>query len=355
MTCGTSAMGYKRYCCDNKSCTHSKVICFSCKSRFCNSCGQKATEQWITQQGEILPDCQYRHLTFTMPDVFWEVFKLNRQLLNSLFSIAANTLLYFSKKKKLTIGMFVALHTYGRQLNFNCHIHLSLAATALNEHGDLKTFNFPFKSLMGMWRYGIITLLRQNFDLLILPEYLSDEIKGYQDWTRYLDGQYIRTWQVHIAKKTSHKKHTQNYLGSYLKKPPIAASRLKAFHNEDITIEYHDHRDNRKKALVLSQKELLLRLLSHIPEKFFKMIRYFGYLSNRRRGELLPKVHRQLGQRIAVLTRLSYAAMMKGLLRVDPFKCILCGGRVVFNHFEAGMGLRKLVLNVKMLVLQKQI
>ena len=235
------------------------------------------------------------------------------------------------------------------------HIHLSLAAVGLTEHGDLKTFNFPFKSLMSMWRYGIITLLRQNFNLLILPEDLSDKIKDYQDWTRYLDGQYTRTWQVNIAKKTSHKKHTQNYLGSYLKKPPIAASRLKAFHNEDVTIEYHDHRDNRKKALVLSQKELLLRLLSHIPEKFFKMIRYFGYLSNRRRGYLLAKVHRQLGQRLPALISLTYAGMMKGLLRVDPFKCILCGGRMVFNHFEAGMGLRKLVLNVKTLVLQKPI
>jgi hypothetical protein len=70
---------------NNKNLTQVVVSRFSCKSRFCNSCGQKATEQWITQQGEILPDCQYRHLTFTMPDVFWEVFKLNRQLLNSLF------------------------------------------------------------------------------------------------------------------------------------------------------------------------------------------------------------------------------------------------------------------------------
>jgi hypothetical protein len=254
MACGTSRMGYKRYCCSNKSCTHSKVVSFSCKSRFCNPCGQKATEQWITKQGEILPDCQYRHLTFTMPDVFWDVFKLNRKLLNSLFSIAANTLNHFAKKKKLTIGLFVALHTYGRQLNFNCHIHLSLAEFALNQYGDLKKFNFPFKELMAMWRYGVIDLLRQKFDSLILPEHLSDKISDYQDWNKYLDGQYNRFWQVDIAKKTSHKKHTQNHLGSYLKKPPIAASRLKEFHNEEITIEYHDHRDNRKKHLFLARK-----------------------------------------------------------------------------------------------------
>jgi hypothetical protein len=162
---------------------------------------------------------------------------------------------------------------------------------------------------MAMWRYGVIDLLRQNFESLILPEHLSDKISDYQDWTRYLDGQCNRFWQVDIAKKKSHKKHTKNYLASYLKKPPIAASRLKDFHNENITIEYHDHRDNRKKALILRQKELLLRLLSHIPEKFFKMIRYFGYLSNRRRGELLPKVHKQLGQEVPDLIPLIPSAL----------------------------------------------
>ncbi|MCP4485487.1 MAG: transposase [Flavobacteriaceae bacterium] len=232
MACGSSAMGYKQYFCENKDCSHSKIICFSCKSRFCNSCGQKATEQWITKQGEILPDCKYRHLTFTMPDVFWEIFKFNRQFLNNLFSLAADTLLHFADIKKLTIGMFVALHTYGRQLNFNCHIHLSLAEFGINKHGDLKNFSFPFQKLMGMWRYGVINLLRQNFELLTLPTHLSKKITNYQDWTRFLNGQYNRSWQVHIAKKTSHKKHTQNYLGSYIKKPPIAASRLKNIHNE---------------------------------------------------------------------------------------------------------------------------
>jgi hypothetical protein len=52
---------------------------------------------------------------------------------------------------------------------------------------------------------------------------------------------------------------------------------------------------------------------------------------------------------------ITYATMMKSMLKVDPFKCILCGGRMVFNHFEAGMKLRGLVLNLKSFVLQKTI
>ncbi|WP_413463607.1 transposase, partial [Aliivibrio fischeri] len=43
--------------------------------------------------------------------------------------------------------------------------------------------------------------------------------------------------------------------------------------------------------LILTAKELICRLIEQIPDKHFKMIRYYGFLSNRRRGEALPKVY----------------------------------------------------------------
>ncbi len=42
----------------------------------------------------------------------------------------------------------------------------------------------------------------------------------------------------------------------------------------------------------LTQRELVARLKQHIPEKFFKMVRYFGFLANRVCGEKLPQVYR---------------------------------------------------------------
>ncbi len=56
------------------------------------------------------------------------------------------------------------------------------------------------------------------------------------------------------------------------------------------------------------------------------MIRYFGFLSNRRRGEILPKVYDALGTVPKDSPEmLGYAAMQKGDVKVDPFECILCG------------------------------
>ena len=217
-----------------------------------------------------------------MPNQFWDIFKRNRWLLKDLFPLAANTLLSLAKARKLTIGIFSALHTYGRKINFNCHIHLSLAEYGIDKNENLKKFSFKFDLLVGQWRYGIINVLRKHYDSLDLPQELGEEGKNLQSWNAFLNIQYNRYWNVDVAKKTSHKAHTAKYLGSYVKKPPVAASRLAHYHA--VTFRYLGHNTKTNKYLTLTQTEMMLRILSHVPEKHFKMIRYFGFLSTRLRG-----------------------------------------------------------------------
>ena len=152
-----------------------------------------------------------------MPKAFWLIFQYNRALLNHLFSLTANTLIKLARKRGLTVGIFEALHAYGRQINFNCHIHLSIAAFSLNHKGKLKPFPFKFDLLMRQWRYGVINLLRTYYPVLILPPEVEEEGNSPQFWTAFLDRNYNSHWNVNIAKNTTHKAHTTKYLGSYVK------------------------------------------------------------------------------------------------------------------------------------------
>ncbi|QGP66567.1 hypothetical protein PsalMR5_04492 (plasmid) [Piscirickettsia salmonis] len=61
---------------------------------------KKATEQWIAAQNELLPKCEYQHITLTMPEALWPFFLANRDLLNELSRLAADILLKTAKKKK---------------------------------------------------------------------------------------------------------------------------------------------------------------------------------------------------------------------------------------------------------------
>lgn len=71
------------------------------------------------------------------------------------------------------------------------------------------------------------------------------------------------------------------------------------------------------------------RYISHIPAKHFKMVRYYGFLSNRKRGELLLKVYEALemeGRKKP--EQPGFATLIKEILRTEPYKCILCGNQL---------------------------
>ncbi|MCP4934754.1 MAG: hypothetical protein GY927_11245 [bacterium] len=93
LSCGLCIRGYALYCCSNSACSHLKKVAFSCKSRFCPSCGKKATDQWIATQQAVLPHTSWQHITFTMPSELWGLFKENYVLLGQLSALAANPIL----------------------------------------------------------------------------------------------------------------------------------------------------------------------------------------------------------------------------------------------------------------------
>ncbi|MEX3960554.1 MULTISPECIES: transposase zinc-binding domain-containing protein [Trinickia] len=71
LACGLEVMGYASHSCSNGACPHRKRVCFSCKSRFCPTCGKKATDQWIATQTARLPQTRWQHITLTMPSALW--------------------------------------------------------------------------------------------------------------------------------------------------------------------------------------------------------------------------------------------------------------------------------------------
>ncbi|MGE1634956.1 transposase [Escherichia coli] len=156
-------------------------------------------------------------------------------------------------------------------------------------------------------------------------------------------------WHVYMSKKTAGGRNTARYLGRYLKKPPIAASRLAHYNGgASLSFRYLDHKTGETATETLTQRELVARLKQHIPEKFFKMVRYFGFLANRVCGEKLPQVYRALGMdKPEPVAKVCYAQMVKQFLSRDPFECVLCGGRMVYRRAIAGLNVSGLKKNAR--------
>lgn len=191
----------------------------------------KATEQWIAEQQHILPDCDWQHVTFTMPQLLWPFFSDNWPLLNRLFHCATRPMLRWARKQGIEVGIFCALHTYGRQLNQHPHIHVSVTRGGPDvKHNAWRSIFFKKKAVEEIWRSAVIRLLRASHDS-IMPGTLPGmgHIRDKRQWQRYLQVQYRRYWKVHFAKKTRDAWRSVKYLGRYLKRPPVAASQLRHY------------------------------------------------------------------------------------------------------------------------------
>lgn len=244
LSCGLSVRGYAVFQCSSTECSHQKKVCFSCKSRFCPTCGKKLTDQWIAKQKAILPDTKWQHITFTMPSELWELFRYNRHLLGSLSALAAKIILKVAGKKGIRPGIFTALHTFGRDLKWNTHVHLSVTTGGLaNDNKTWKTLYFCKKALMPMWRYEIINLLRQTYNHgeLVLPEALKKIAANKTGFNRWLNPHYEKNWIIHFARPSKNHHRNIKYLGRYLKRPALSMSRLKHYDGKEVVFSYLNH------------------------------------------------------------------------------------------------------------------
>lgn len=63
----------------------------------------------------------------------------------------------------------------------------------------------------------------------------------------------------------------------------IATSRIDDYDGEYVTFHYTRHEDNKTVTERIPALEFIQKLIQHIPEKHFKMVRYYGlYARNHR-------------------------------------------------------------------------
>ncbi|QGP54865.1 Putative transposase [Piscirickettsia salmonis] len=149
--------------------------------------------------------------------------------------------------------------------------------------------------------------------------------------------------------------HNVSYLGRYLKRPALANSRLRHYDGRSVIFNYYDHKEKKHKHYECSVEEFIERLTQHIPEKFFKMIRYYGFLANRVRKTLLPKVYDLLDQTIEAAQSVTYSSLMKANYAVDPLICILCGNEIRLSGFTNSTPLPTLRQHHEKLAKMKQV
>jgi hypothetical protein len=77
-------------------------------------------------------------------------------------------------------------------------------------------------------------------------------------------------------------------------------SKIKHFDSHSVTFEFLNHRTKKYNKTTITIEEFFDRFIQHIPEKFFKMTRYYGLFATAVRGKTLPKLFKIFNQKPAL-------------------------------------------------------
>lgn len=313
--CRTMALGAEVYA-SNGPGGEEKVFAHTCKSRACPSCGHRATILWQREQWAALPDVRYVGINFTMPDVLWPIFRTNRHLLHDLPALAASVIQQYLKLKHRVRGLaMVVPHTFGRKLNFHPHLHTLVSAGGMLEGQTcwINVDEFDKNALMHMWKFAVISYLRDMLSAQVLQSKLSP-----LRLRRVLTQQYERWWNIYVARFAS-KTQFIRYAGRYIRRLPIAQHRFIKIEDGEVHFLRKDLKLKKWVVTRYSIEDFVLTLADHVPDRYRHAIRYFGLLAPSAKGRTALGLFAVLGQqRLPRPTRLSWAASVKRDFKRDP-------------------------------------
>ena len=326
--CGDPSFGGAMYGCPH--CGKLKFVPFRCHSRFCPTCGNKYTMDRTTSMSFKLVNVTHRHCVFTIDKSLREFFLKDRSLLDCLFhsvnSVISRMFYKMNKSKNFTPGFIMVLHTFGRDLKWNPHIHCLISEGGYSDDGfwrNVKHFDYTFL------RNAFRTALLNEMESKIGSSFKKVKAKCYRE--------HQQGFYVYAKPNLCDPRIVVKYIGRYLGRPVIATSRIDKYDGEMVTFHYNRHEDEQYIEETIPAMEFIQRLIRHIPEKHFKMIRYGGIYARHR--EIDSKLYRAISKskhhiyhsfnqwRTAILSSFGY----------DPLVCPDCQHRMeflelYFNH-----------------------
>jgi hypothetical protein len=321
LNCGDPSFGGAMYGCT--SCGELKFVPFRCHSRFCPTCGNKYSIDRTTSMSFKIINTQHRHCVFTIAEELRTFFLNDRSLLDCLYSAVRSVVLrMFHKDNKtelFTPGFICVLHTFGRDLKWNPHIHCLISEGGIGNSGRWRRkthFNY--------------TLLRNSFQAALLNELEAKIGSSFKKVKASIYKNLKNGFYVYAKPNKCKPDKVIKYIGRYLGRPAIAASRIDDYDGGTVTFHYHRHEDNKLVIENIPALEFIERLTQHIPEKHFKMIRYYGIYARHRKSDekILRAIAREKHKILLSFNRWRDLTLLS--FGYDPLTCPKCNNSMVF-------------------------
>lgn len=374
LLCNTIYLGYDGFECLN--CDNSNIICHKCHSRFCTSCGIKNQRILAARAESMCLDVPHRHMVFTIPENYRLFFRWDRNALNDLFVAARNTVakvvndnifrkerrkrrktgkirnakdnryLYRNFKDQKVFGMIATIHTFGRDLKWNPHIHALVPEVVYDpkKKNYKKMSHFHYESLRRTWQYELNRFMIERFGRSFRKFASHSYIHQNKGFYVYAKKPYRSTNQNYQKSESENVNECVNYMMRYASRPAMAESRILSYDKKTdrITWFYDDHTTEERIQVSETGLDLLKKMIIHIPDKHFRCVRYYGFY-NPKKEDLLDRMHELIGQKRKIVKdrrtrrqyyeqmceKLRYRTMIMDTYHRDILKCS-CGDTLVY-------------------------
>lgn len=274
--CQSGKLGYALYAC--QKCGKEHVVARSCGNRHCPTCQADKGKVWLDKQLSKLLPCPYFFMCFTVPQEARLIMRAYpRECLNAIMEAASQALMSLASNPKYVgssrLSMTAVLHTWGRDLSYNPHVHIVVAGGALSHDGSKwlpsrVDYLVPVLALSKIYRAKVRDALKAAGVLEHFPE------KVWQE-----------PWVVH-CKPVGDGRAAMKYLAPYIFRVAISNRRIRKIEPGDdqkglVTFDYRPVDSQKYHSMPVTAEEFIRRFLQHVLPSGFRKVRHYGLAANR--------------------------------------------------------------------------
>ena len=326
--CKTLDLGFDIFKCPN--CNKEKFCFHTCKSRICSSCGNKYNNERQTSIFSKLFKFKHRHIVWTIPEELRKYFREDRKRLSLLFKASQIVIeSWFHdkyKKQNVTPAFISILHTYGRSLIWNPHIHMILLEGGMNKDGFITVNFFAYSAFRKRFMKVLLDLLEKEIN--------TTEFKQLkrQLYRKLKDGFYVFS----PPSKFKTMDGLIKYVTRYVSRPVMAESRILDYDRTYVTFWYQRHTDNKIVIEKIHAYEFISRIIIHTPDKNQKYIRYYGCYNESTKliTSKMKEIFRIHNKKSIELKRVinKWRLNIQISFNIDPLKCPNCDTIMVYTE-----------------------
>jgi hypothetical protein len=245
---------------------------------------EKVVQFGLHLRDNLLYPVTHRQYVFSIPITLRTFFKYDRKLLGKLCQCVNKSLLRFFRTatglKTGSLGAVMAIQTFGDYARWNPHIHVLLADGLFQEKGIFYVLpKAGIEPLAELFRANVLKMLKRKGKI-------DDEFIA-----KLLAWKHNSSFSVHNEVRLAREdENGRESLAQYIIRNPFSVNKV-TYNAATGTVIYKSKtspsksKGGRKNFQVFTALEFIAAITQHIPEKSFQLVRYYGWYSNRSRGE----------------------------------------------------------------------